>query len=91
MFQISDAFKKFGIGDKDTDVLVIEMAEKDKSTMDSISQVIEGQATAIDGLENLTDVALIKKWYKLTEEELDVGSLEEAVVCRISSKEFLSV
>ena len=89
-FQISDAFKKFGMGDKDTDILVVEIAEKDKSTMDSITQAVEGETRSMDELKDVMDIALIKKLYKVTEEELTIGSLDEAVVCRIASKDFVS-
>lgn len=89
-FQISDAFKNFGMGNKDHELLVVEIAESDKSTMSDIVKVIQGDQICSDELEKLGNKEQILKIYKITEAELRIGSLQDAVICRIASKDFVT-
>ncbi|NXD70722.1 TPRKB protein, partial [Eolophus roseicapillus] len=87
---ISDAFKKFGISDSDTAVLIVLVVDKEKTVNlgDIVSQV-EGQQVSLDELPQLTDTARVKKMYKVTPQEEKVGTLLDSIVCRMSTKDVI--
>ncbi|NXU58916.1 TPRKB protein, partial [Turnix velox] len=87
---ISDAFKKFGISDSDTAVLIVLVADGGKSaSVEDIASLVEGQQVSLDELPQLTDIAKVKKLYKITPQEEKIGTLLDSVVCRMSTKDVL--
>ncbi|KAM9246740.1 TP53RK-binding protein [Leptosomus discolor] len=87
---ISDAFKKFGISDSDTAVLIVLVVDTEKTVnLEAIASQVEGQQVSLDELPQLTDAAKVKKMYKVTPQEEKVGSLLDSIVCRMSTKDVL--
>lgn len=61
-FQISDAFKKFGISDSDSAVLIVLVHEnEDKCNPEEITAHVEGRQISLEDLPTITDVAKVKK------------------------------
>uniref|UniRef100_A0A8C9FRI9 Uncharacterized protein n=1 Tax=Pavo cristatus TaxID=9049 RepID=A0A8C9FRI9_PAVCR len=59
---ISDAFKKFGISDSDTAVLIVLVVDREKTVnLEDIASQVEGQQVSLDELPQLTDIAKVKK------------------------------
>ncbi|XP_063164028.1 EKC/KEOPS complex subunit TPRKB [Candoia aspera] len=85
---ISDAFKKFGISDSDSAVLIVlvEHQEKTVNLNDLISQV-DGQQVSIADLSKISDIQKIKKVYKLTPQEEKIGTLLDGIICRMATKD----
>uniref|UniRef100_A0A6B2F9B1 EKC/KEOPS complex subunit TPRKB n=2 Tax=Crotalinae TaxID=8710 RepID=A0A6B2F9B1_9SAUR len=85
---ITDAFKKFGISDTDSAVLIvlIEHGEKTVNLNNLISQV-DGQQVSIADLSEISDIQKIKKVYKLTPQEEKMGTLLDGIICRMATKE----
>lgn len=60
--QISNAFKKFGISDSDTAVLIVLVVDREKMVnLEDIASQVEGQQVSLDELPQLTDIAKVKK------------------------------
>ncbi|XP_016392021.1 EKC/KEOPS complex subunit Tprkb-like [Sinocyclocheilus rhinocerous] len=85
---ISEAFKRFGISDSDSAVHIVLVHNKDETlSIDNIISKVDGQQIAVDRVSDLTDVAKIKKLYKVAPQEEKCGSLLDAVVCRMATKD----
>ncbi|XP_062494321.1 EKC/KEOPS complex subunit TPRKB [Pezoporus occidentalis] len=87
---ISDAFKKFGISDSDTAVLIVLVVDKEKTVnLGDIVTQVEGQQVSLNELPQLTDTARVKKMYKVTPQEEKLGTLLDSIVCRMSTKDVI--
>ncbi|KAJ7396957.1 hypothetical protein BTVI_139586 [Pitangus sulphuratus] len=58
---ISDAFKRFGISDSDTAVLIVLLDSYKTVNLEDIVSQVEGQQVPLDELPQLTDTARVKK------------------------------
>ncbi|MBN3298413.1 TPRKB protein, partial [Amia calva] len=91
--KISDAFQKFGISDSDTAVLIVLVREKDDEEeeeggiLEDIVALVDGQQVPLEELSDLSDVAKIKKLYKVTPQEEKTGQVLEALICRMATKD----
>uniref|UniRef100_UPI00398F79CD EKC/KEOPS complex subunit TPRKB n=1 Tax=Pristiophorus japonicus TaxID=55135 RepID=UPI00398F79CD len=87
---ISDAFKKFGISDNDSAVLVVLVDDGEKkSNYEDIINQVEGQQISVQDISTVADVAKVKKFYKVSPAEEKVGKLLDAIICRMSVKDIL--
>ncbi|XP_042259854.1 EKC/KEOPS complex subunit TPRKB [Thunnus maccoyii] len=87
---ISEAFKKFGISDGDDSVLVVLVHNKDESQLLSdITAKVNGRQVPVEDVSSLSDLAKIKKLYKVTPQEEKCGTLLDAVVCRMATKDVM--
>ncbi|RKO90411.1 kinase binding protein CGI-121-domain-containing protein, partial [Blyttiomyces helicus] len=58
---INDAIKQFGIADSHQSILVVFVGGNTKENEDRLKAIIEGDPAPLDGLSQLTDVALLNK------------------------------
>nr|XP_057933082.1 EKC/KEOPS complex subunit TPRKB [Doryrhamphus excisus] len=87
---ISEAFRRFGISDGDDSVLVVLVHNKEESQLvTDITAKVDGQQVPLDDLSSLSDHAKIKKLYKITPQEEKCGTLLDAVVCRMATKDVM--
>lgn len=87
---ISEAFKRFGISDGDDSVLVVLVHDKEESQfLSDISARVDGRQVPVEDVSSLSDHAKIKKLYKITPQEEKCGSLLDAVVCRMATKDVM--
>ncbi|KAI9993787.1 hypothetical protein PInf_016308 [Phytophthora infestans] len=85
---VSESFKRFGVND-DTTSLVICVFDADEATLEEAETLVEGMQVPFEELgTHLTDrdIKLIKKFYKISEQELTQSSLVDAATCRIATK-----
>ncbi|KAM4615091.1 LOW QUALITY PROTEIN: EKC/KEOPS complex subunit TPRKB [Polymixia lowei] len=87
---ISEAFKRFGISDGDDSVLVVLVHTKDESQLlTDITTKVDGQQIPVEEISALSDSTKIKKLYKVTSQEEKCGTLLDAVVCRMATKDVM--
>ncbi|XP_063783171.1 EKC/KEOPS complex subunit TPRKB [Pseudophryne corroboree] len=87
---ISEAFKKFGLSDSDSAVLVVLTDDGTKHlNSQEVSSHVEGQQVPLANLSQLTDLTKVKKIYKITTQEEKIGSVLDAVICRMTVKDVL--
>ncbi|XP_046870615.1 EKC/KEOPS complex subunit TPRKB [Hypomesus transpacificus] len=85
---ISEAFKRFGVSDRDECVLVVLVHEgEDAQLLADVVAMVAGQQMPVEHVSSLTDSANIKKLYKVPPQEC--GSLLDAVVCRMATKDVM--
>ncbi|XP_061125179.1 EKC/KEOPS complex subunit TPRKB [Syngnathus typhle] len=87
---ISEAFKRFGISDGDGTVLVVLVHTKEESHLvsDMVTKV-DGVQIPVEDISSLSDLEKIKKLYKINPEEDKCGTLLDAVVCRMATKDIM--
>ncbi|KAK3585840.1 hypothetical protein CHS0354_038365 [Potamilus streckersoni] len=88
---ISDSYRNFGLGEEDKCILVVIVDDQDNSKLNALQQLIKGRQLPLSDLHSTADTSAIKKIYKIRDEELEVCSLLDAVVTRISSKEIVTL
>uniref|UniRef100_A0A3Q3WBF7 EKC/KEOPS complex subunit TPRKB n=1 Tax=Mola mola TaxID=94237 RepID=A0A3Q3WBF7_MOLML len=87
---ISEAFKRFGISDDNDSVLVALVHSEDESQLlTDIAAMVTGQQVPVEDISSLTDQEKIKKLYKITAQEEKCGTLLDAVVCRMATKDVM--
>ncbi|KAM9328048.1 EKC/KEOPS complex subunit TPRKB isoform 2-T2 [Pholidichthys leucotaenia] len=87
---ISEAFRRFGISDADDSVMVVVVHNKDEPQfVTEITSRVDGRQIPVEDVSSLSDSAKIKKLYKVTPQEEKCGSLLDAVVCRMATKDVM--
>ncbi|KAL9959701.1 hypothetical protein ACROYT_G033047 [Oculina patagonica] len=85
---ITDSFKKFGILDNTSNVLVVMITQEDAvKKISEVSKLINGKLVTLTTLSTICDQEKIKKIYGITEEELQCGSLQDGIITRIATKD----
>ncbi|CAH0483050.1 unnamed protein product [Peronospora belbahrii] len=85
---VTESFKRFGVSD-DITSLVVCVIDADEKVLNQVDKLVDGIQVPFDELGmHLTedDVRLIKKFYKISEQELTHSTLVDAATCRIAVK-----
>ncbi|KAE8896524.1 hypothetical protein PF005_g4261 [Phytophthora fragariae] len=85
---VSESFKRFGVSD-DTSAVVLCVFDADEAALEQAEALVDGMQLPFEELgTHLTDadVKLLKKFYKISEQELTHSSLVDAATCRIATK-----
>lgn len=88
---ISRSLAEFGVSDNDKNILIaIIHKECDGYSMSEIlMNNIKGERVLISSLPQFTDFDLVKKTYRIDENELNISTLANSVISRISCKDFI--
>ncbi|RLU22405.1 hypothetical protein DMN91_004683 [Ooceraea biroi] len=87
---ISRSLTDFGIGDSDRNVLLIFLHKPDEQqAMSEVLAGVGGEKMPVSSVRDFADANLVRKTYKIDQDELRVSNLTDAVVSRISCKELM--
>eukprot|EP00794_Sanderia_malayensis_P006256 gene6256-6975_t len=83
---ISESLKNFGIHENETELLMAFIHKKTEE-LEAYFAHVDGTPVNAELVEECSNTDKIKKLYKITEQELEIGTISDAVVCRISVKD----
>ncbi|CAD5119245.1 DgyrCDS7877 [Dimorphilus gyrociliatus] len=87
---ITESFKNFGVENDANSILIVEISEKDKSSIDEICSRVRGDPVKVDSIGTFTNIPVIKQLYKIDESELAHSNLNDVVYSRMAAKEFVN-
>ncbi|AWO97953.1 putative EKC/KEOPS complex subunit TPRKB [Scophthalmus maximus] len=87
---ISEAFKRFGTSDGDESVMLVVVHCKNESQLlEDIAAQVDGRQVPVEDVSWLSDLAKIRKLFKVAPQEETCGTLLDAVVCRMAIKDVM--
>ncbi|XP_035003280.1 EKC/KEOPS complex subunit TPRKB [Hippoglossus stenolepis] len=88
---ISEAFKRFGISDGNDSVMVVIIHDKknESQLVEDIVTKVDGRQVPVEDVSSLSDSAKIRKLYKVAPQEETCGTLLDAVICRMATKDVM--
>nr|XP_053656560.1 EKC/KEOPS complex subunit TPRKB-like [Cherax quadricarinatus] len=86
---ITLSLKNFGLSDSDTEILAVVLDQESGEKVKTLNRQIKGKQATLAEMKKLTNEVKVKELYKVTDIELEVSSLLDAVVSRMACKEFL--
>lgn len=84
--QIGLSLGRFGIKDECTDIIVGRFGATEED-IEKLKGMIKGTIVPLDNVKKVANVDAIKKLYKISDEELQVGSITGAILCRIAARD----
>ena len=88
---ISQSLTKFGVEESDSDVLVATIHSADNDCMHEVIALADGNVAPIVDLQNIYNVKIICKLYKISDLETRAVSLLDSIVSRIATCGFVSL
>lgn len=85
---IGESLKRFGVSE-DSGSLLVARFDATPQDLEYVRSLVKGHEVPLEQLAEVSDSTLAAKHFKVTAEELAVGSLEEAVACRIAARDCL--
>lgn len=86
---IADSLRQMGAQDSDTTLIVVCLDDPEDKHLNSLKEHIKGRQLPLNNIPQFTDPQALAKLFKVTEKELSVGSLLDAVVTRIALKDMV--
>ncbi|KAL3182171.1 hypothetical protein MRX96_035190 [Rhipicephalus microplus] len=83
---IGDSLRQMGAQDADTTIVVVRLDDPGDCFLKTLTERIKGRQLPLDSIPQFTDTGALTKMFKVTEKELTVGTLLDAVVTRIALK-----
>lgn len=84
---IGDSLRQMGAQDTDSTFVVVRLDDPGDSHLKTLMERIKGRQLPLDSIPQFTDTQALAKLFKVTEKELSVGTLLDAVVTRIALKD----
>ncbi|KAH7962007.1 hypothetical protein HPB52_013961 [Rhipicephalus sanguineus] len=84
---IGDSLRQMGAQDADSTIVVVRLDDPGDCHLKTLTERIKGHQLPMDSIPQFTDTQALAKLFKVTEKELTVGTLLDAVVTRIALKD----
>lgn len=86
--QIGESLKRFGANETCQDLLVARFNATPED-LKKLSSAIKGEQVGVEELSSLAEITKLREIYKINDDELEVGTLVDAIVCRIGARDVL--
>mmetsp|Transcript_11709 Transcript_11709/g.30001 ORF Transcript_11709/g.30001 Transcript_11709/m.30001 type:complete len:175 (-) Transcript_11709:136-660(-) len=83
---ISETLKRWGVSEGTAHLLVARFDATDEE-MAAVSKLVDGKEVPLETLPSLSDSKGIKKSYKLSQDELRIGTQVDAIAMRIAARD----
>ena len=83
---INESLKKFGLKDDDTTLLCVSVRN---DALDGMFDEIQGDVKLVSDLHTVSNLTEIRKLFQITDQELEIGTLSDAVSLRVATKDAL--
>ncbi|KAL3130593.1 hypothetical protein ABBQ38_008397 [Trebouxia sp. C0009 RCD-2024] len=83
---ISESFNRFGVSESCQHLLVARF-DAEPTQLEAITDLVKGQQQPLSSLQTFTDKALIQKYYKVSPNELKVGTMADAALFKIAARD----
>eukprot|EP00884_Botryococcus_braunii_P017886 jgi/Botrbrau1/4781/Bobra.0325s0004.1 len=83
---IKESLTRFGVTQK-TQHLLVGRFDPSPADEDYIKGLVKGEQVPLEELPSLTDTSLLGKYFKIAAPEMTIGTLTDAVCCRIASRD----
>lgn len=84
---IGDSLRQMGAQDSDKTLIVVRLDDPEDRHLSTLKEHIKGRQLPLNSIPQFTDSQALAKLFKVTEKELSMGSLLDAVVTRIALKD----
>jgi Kinase binding protein CGI-121 len=84
--QIGESLNRFGVQDTCTSLLIARF-DATADHLGHIRSIVHGTEAPLTELPSLTNTALVRKYYKIADEELKVSDLGKAIVTRMACRD----
>ncbi|KAK9915759.1 hypothetical protein WJX75_003792 [Coccomyxa subellipsoidea] len=81
---VGQSLQRFGISEDSKSILVASFHTGDPDA-GRVRSIVEGESVGLDTLSSLADMDTVKKFYKIVPAELEVGTVADAICCRIAA------
>lgn len=86
--KIGESLKRFGVNEKCQDLLIARFNASDED-LARLVDAMKGELADVQQLNELSNKDELMKIYKITPEELTIGTLVDAIMCRIGARDAL--
>lgn len=76
----------FGIKDTCKDIIIARFDASDED-MARLQEIVSGSLVPLDSVSTCRNEKTIKKYYKISDQELEIGTMKDAVICRIAARD----
>ncbi|CAJ0587322.1 unnamed protein product, partial [Mesorhabditis spiculigera] len=87
---ISDSLNTFGVAENSKTILAAVFDDEKGSKMKKLAKQIKGQAVHLNFLRNVANLKLIKRIYKINDPSITLENIDEEILTRLVSKEYIS-
>ena len=86
--QIRETLTRYGVNESSQHLLVARFNATPEE-VESLRVLVKGEAAPLDELPSLANTTLLRKYHKILDQELVLGSLTDAIVSKMATRDSL--
>lgn len=85
---ITESFRRYGITEHVTHVLAARF-DASSEEIETVKALVQGELLPLSKLSDVSDEDLLVKYHKVTPQELEIGTLVDAITCHMATRDVL--